>query len=136
MVGKVQLRLTGGPELERALGDLGSKVAGRLGENAVRAGARVVAKRAKQIAPVGETGELKRSIRAFQDTERRAGERTAYAGTRLFYGRFLEFGTRFIPARSFLRAALDESGQEVNTKMAENLSRGIERETAKYKARR
>lgn len=131
------LKFSGGPELERALKDLGSEVAGRLGTNAVRAGARVIAASARTKAPVA-TGNLKKSIRVFDDVEvKRAGgsERTAYAGTRIFYARFVEFGTRFVPARSFLRSALDESAQESVDKLADNLANGIERETAKYRGR-
>lgn len=132
---KIDLKMFGGPELERALKELGGQIAGRLGENAVRAGARVIATEARARAPVN-TGKLKRSIRAFQDTERRGGERTAYAGSRLFYARFIEFGTRFIAARSFLRDALDTAGQKAVDKMVENLRGGIERETAKHRAKR
>jgi HK97 gp10 family phage protein len=131
------LKFSGGPELERALRELGSEVAGRLGTNAVRAGARVIAAAARSKAPV-RTGTLKKSIRVFDDMEaKRAGGaiRTAYAGTRVFYGRLVEFGTQFIPAQSFLRAALDESAQQAVDKMADNLAAGIERETAKYKGK-
>lgn len=125
-----KLTFSGGAELDRALRDLGEKVAGRLGENAVRAGARVIAARAKDHVPV-KTGELKRSIRAFQETERRAGARTAYAGSRLFYARFVEFGTVHVAANSFLRKAADDNAQAVVDKVIENLGAGIERETLK-----
>jgi hypothetical protein len=39
----MKLTMTGGPELERALRELGGQVAGRLGQNAVNAGARAIA---------------------------------------------------------------------------------------------
>jgi hypothetical protein len=43
---------------------------------------------------------------AQQREQRRA---VAYANAKIWYARFVEYGTRFAQARSFLRAALDES---------------------------
>lgn len=131
------LRLSGAKELEAALRELGNEVAGRLGENAVRAGAREVAKAARTTSKfVDRSGTLRKSIRAFSERQRLKGERTAYAGTRVFYGRLLEFGTQFIPARSWLRKALDESGQQAVDKMVDNLRSGINRVAAKHRTRR
>jgi hypothetical protein len=45
------LKMTGDPELERALRELGGQVAGRLGQNAVSAGARVIAADARRRVP-------------------------------------------------------------------------------------
>ena len=128
--------LTGGPALDAALKELGGKVAGRLGTNAVRAGARVIAKNAKARAPVGATGELKKSIRMFDEPANRGGTtRTAYAGTRLFYGYFVEYGVAHAPAQPFLRPAADEASGEAMDKLKENLAAGIERETAKHRGK-
>lgn len=130
-----RLTFSGGPALEAALRELGGKIAGRLGSNATRAGARVIVNQAKARVPV-DTGALKRSIRTFTDPAGRGGStRTAYAGSRARHAHLVEFGTRFMPARSFLRSALDEAGQAAVDKMAENLGKGIIRETAKYKGR-
>ena len=137
MVGEVKLRMTGGPELERALRELGGKIAGRLGANAVRAGGRELVRQARQTSEfVDRTGELRRSIRVFSRTRRRGQTIESDIGTDVFYARFLEFGTAHIPARSWFRKAIDESGQAMVDKVVDNLGRGIERETAKYKARR
>lgn len=142
MAGKVDLKLLGADSLEAALRELGGKVSGRLGANAVRAGARVIVNRAKRnIKAQGlvESGDLLRSVRVFTDvSERRLGgsERSAYAGTRVFYGRFAEFGTAHQAAQPWLRPALDEGAQDAVNKLVDNLGKGIERETAKYKGRR
>jgi HK97 gp10 family phage protein len=131
------LKFSGGPELERALRELGNEVAGRLGLNAVRAGARVIAADAKRHAP-RRTGEYAKSIRTFDDRQLnrlKGRERTAYAGTRDFRGVFLEFGTVKMAARPHFRPAIDSPQQAID-KMKENLGRGIERETAKYRGRR
>ena len=61
VVGKVEFKLHGAKEFERLLKELGPVPAGRLGQNATLAGARVIAARARQLVPV-VTGELKRSI--------------------------------------------------------------------------
>lgn len=131
------LKFSGGPQFEAALRELGGKIAGRLATNAVRAGARVIATAARRIVPE-RTGVLKSSIRVFDDRELnllRGAERTAYAGTRLFYGPWVELGTTHSMAKSFLRRALDENAQVATDKLAANLANGIERETAKYRGK-
>ena len=127
-----KLTFSGGPQLEAALRDLGSKIAGRLGENAVRAGIWVIATRARGNARWRDrTGTLRASIRVLREIDRRGGERTAYAGSRDFRAKFFEFGTVHMAARPFLRPALDQGGQEAVDKMAANLANGIEREVGK-----
>ena len=131
------LTFSGGPQLQAALRELSAKVANQLGENAVRAGARVIANRARRTSAFfDDTGETRRSIRVLSQIDRASGSRTAYAGSRYFVARLLEFGTVKMPARPFLRPAVDAGGQEAVDALAANLSAGIERETAKYKARR
>jgi HK97 gp10 family phage protein len=127
-----KLTFSGGPELEAALRDLGEKVAGRLGENAVRAGIRTIATRARQNGRwVDRTGTLRASIKVLRQIDRGVGTRTAYAGSSDFRSRFFEFGTRFMAARPFLRPAIDQGAQEAIDKLATNLSAGIERELAR-----
>jgi HK97 gp10 family phage protein len=128
-----KLTFSGGPELEAALRDLGEKVAGRLGENAVRAGVRVIATRARQNGRwVDRTGTLRASIKVLRQLDRGAGTRTAYAGSNDFRAKFFEFGTVHMAARPFLRPALDQGGQEAVDKLASNLSSGVSRELARY----
>lgn len=130
----MKLTLAGGEAIERALRELGGKIAGRLGENAVRAGARVLLADAKRRAPV-KTGALKKSLRVFRHVDRKTGERTVYVGTRLHYGRMAETGTARQPARPYLRPALDEGGPAATDATGKNLWRGIERETAKLRSK-
>ena len=125
-----KLTMTGGPELERALKELGGQIAGRLGANAARAGGREIVKAAKARAPV-KTGRLKGSIRVFSGTKRQGSTIEIAVGSDVFYARLLEFGTAHIPAKSFLRAAADEQGQQAVDKMAKNLRDGVEREATK-----
>jgi HK97 gp10 family phage protein len=91
--------------------------------------------RPKPRPPV-ETGALRKSIRMFSEPQDRGGTvRTAYAGSRLHYAYWVEFGTARQAPQPFLRPALDEAGQAAVDKMIENLGAGIERETAKYRGR-
>jgi hypothetical protein len=59
--GTVKFELKGAKEFERLLKELGPVPAGRLGQNVLMAGARVIAAEARRRVPV-VTGELKRSI--------------------------------------------------------------------------
>jgi len=56
------MRLEGVDELNRVFKALPRKIGERAVLNSVRAGARVVAKQVKTEAPVGETGNLKKSV--------------------------------------------------------------------------
>jgi HK97 gp10 family phage protein len=131
---KAKVTFRGQRELERALRDLSQAVSRRLARNAVLSGARVIASATKARAPVGEDGLLKRSIRTFEDrTENSSGtKRMAYAGTRLYYAYWVEYGTVHMSAQPFLRPAIDENFTEISNRMGENLASGFERETAKY----
>jgi hypothetical protein len=64
----MKITFTGGKAIEARLRELGSAVAGRLGVNATKAGARVIAAEARTRLPV-RTGRLKKSIRILDDRE-------------------------------------------------------------------
>ena len=136
---------SGGRELEQALKALGGQISGRLGNNATKAGARVIAADARLRVPV-VTGRLKRSITVVGDDglRRQGGSvRAAYVVARAKIAHIIEFGTvarrqrttgRFtgsVPARPFLRPALDVAGQEAINRLSENLWNGIARESEK-----
>lgn len=57
---------------------------------------------AKSLAPVGETGDLQRSIRWEWGTK----EHEVVIGTNVPYAPYVEFGTRDQPARPFLLPAI------------------------------
>jgi HK97 gp10 family phage protein len=119
---KVAVQVRGLEQLKLELSRLNTVTAARLSKNAAMAGARVAVKRAKLSAPV-ETGALRASIKAMRPPEgQRQGQRVALAGSKLFYSRFVELGTVHMPARSFLRRAVDEGVVEIRAKIEENLS--------------
>src|SRR5690606_2663802 len=115
---EARFNLSGARQLERALLELGPKPAGRAGTNAVRAGARIFARKMReniQARGLVKTGAMLRSVRVRDDRElsRLGGsERAAYAGSELFYAKFSEFGTSKQPAQPWARPAVDEGAQE------------------------
>jgi HK97 gp10 family phage protein len=129
----VTIKVEGLEDLKKHLDGLANAAATRVGKNTMRSGARVIVRHAKARAPVGKTGRLKNSIKVVEQTreQRLAGIVTAYAGTRLFYGRLLELGTSRMAPKAFLRPAADENGPAIRAKMEEILQRGLEREWRK-----
>ena len=80
---------------------------------------------------------VKHKMKKYANTRanRRAGivgNRYAAYGT-LFYWRFLEFGTRHIPAKRFMRNAFDTTIQRQIAAIALQLGKGIERQAARLK---
>jgi len=63
---------------------------------------------AKALCPVGETGNLKKSI-STTVKRRKSGTVTAHVFTKTFYGGFVEFGTVKNPAQPFLRPAVEKN---------------------------
>jgi len=78
-----------------------------------RAGAKIVQAKAQDLAPL-KTGLLKKEIkvRSLRRSRRWIGTmiRNAFRGTQAFYGAFLEYGTKFIKARQFMKQAADQEG--------------------------
>lgn len=126
----VKITVKGLPELKAEMQRLSASAQTRLARNGSMAMARVVARYARLNAPVGETGDLKRSIKARRDPSRRSAP-IAYANASVWYSHFPEFGTAHSAAHPYLRPGLDDHLPEVNAKLIENLGRGIEREVAK-----
>jgi HK97 gp10 family phage protein len=126
---RVKATVRGMDELKRELDRLDDAMQGRMLRNCTMAGARVGAKVARTLAPVGETGDLKRSIKArWAGADRKSTRKEALVNAKVFYARFVEMGTQFIAPRSFMRKAVDENQDQIITKMALNLVVGIDRE--------
>ena len=128
-------RITGAREMSRVLSKLPPKIGGRVLANAVRAGARVIAKEAKARVPV-RTGALKKSIAVRKATGRRASR----TGVRVHVGflkpvsrraHLTEFGTAHSAAQPFLRPAFDSRAPAALAKIGQILGRGIERAATK-----
>ena len=119
--------LEGARELERALVRASDAVARESLVEATAAGAKVIVESARRRA-VKATGRGAESIHASVTERSRFGVTQAIGPTkRAFYMRFLEFGTVKMPARPFLRPALDEERdavvREVGRKLWERILR-------------
>ena len=124
----VTTTIKGIPELLLELQRLSEAAQGRVARNMSMAGARIVAREARVLAPV-VTGALRRSIKARRSRQQFAkGQALAFVNASVFYARFVEYGTVHQPAHSFLRAALDEHQPEMRAKMMEIGLNGLQRE--------
>lgn len=135
---KPTISVTGLSELETALKELGSEVAGKNGglvRNALMAAAKPVLEMAQELVPK-DTGKLakglKRSRQKEIDPDLPVNEAVdvgliSRRGTGTAYGAFVEFGTSIKPARPFLRPALESNVQNSTDIFRRNLATGIER---------
>ena len=141
---QLSIKVDGLRELEAALIDLGSEVAGKKGglvKTALMAAALPVLRDAQARVPA-VTGTLKSQIKRARIRNPRAYNEVVTVGVPLpewaggklqgdTYGLFVEMGTVRMPARPFLRPAL-ESNRDNSTKIFRTrLAVGIEREAKK-----
>lgn len=121
------LHLEGADELEAALKRLGDRTTGLLLKQAAEAGAEVIAEEARRLAP-RDTGALAEGIEAevHRLQQGRAQFNIGY-GKEEWYGRLLEQGTEKMPAKPFLRPALDTKAEEA-AEAVENVLRDALRE--------
>ncbi len=85
-----QFNVKGLSELQKFLDQLTVKLEKNIMRGALRAGAKTILTEAKANVPV-KSGELRDSLKI--GTKSRAGKVTASVRTKLFYARFVEFGT-------------------------------------------
>lgn len=138
---KVSVDVLGLRELEKALKSLGSEVAGKNGglvRTALMAAALPVLRSAQVYAEASrDTGKLAealtRSRQSKVDPDIDANEAVDVGlfsrgkGKKVFYGKFLEFGTSRQPAQPFLRQALESNVKESTDIFRKKLATGIER---------
>lgn len=133
----VTVTLTGLKELDRAVKKLPKGMQRRVLNNALRAGGRVIQKKAKALVPV-KTGTLKRSI-VVRTGKAKQGAATVFVTTTsgkgekndAWYSHIVEFGGKRVRKQPFLRPAFDETHKEQLDAMGEALAQGIIKETAK-----
>lgn len=87
------VNIQGGKELAAFLQALPLKVEKNIMRSALRAGAGIIAKEAKQNVPV-QNGELRKSIRTGSNAKKGKVEATVKVGSKkVWYSRFVEYGT-------------------------------------------
>ena len=128
MVGQVEFKVTGLQELEQKLLGLGPLVATRVGDDALLAGSRSIVSAARRYCPV-KTGALKRSITSQKIGTRGTSLLARTIGFRApgrYYSHLVEFGHQGVPARPFVRPALDANAERSILDTGARLWRGIE----------
>lgn len=134
MTAAVKFEVHGLREIDALLKELGPAVANRVARSALNRSATPVVQRARELVPV-DTGELRKSIsKRLRRHRQGSSTQTILIGVEKPVSRrvhFVEFGTRFQPAQSFLRSSLDESVGEVLSIQKEALWQGIQREVRK-----
>ena len=124
---RVKIDLSGDDAVRRMLEGMRREVAEELIADALEAGAVPVVEEAKRLAPF-QTGALRDSLAySLEDRSDRLSEgHVGPEGDDVFYGMFVEFGTRSSPARPFLRPAADAKQTESQERMADVILDGIE----------
>lgn len=134
MAATTNFKIDGAAEMVRLLKELGPRVADRVGDQALRAGAKPIVTRAKELAPV-LTGQLRDDIAAEIERQGKGSDtRRIEIGVRKPTSRrfhLSEFGTAHNPAHPFMRPALDEKASPALDEMGRVLAKGIEREAIK-----
>lgn len=131
------VQVQGFRELEKLLKELGKEPARRALRSAVRAGANVIKSEALLAVPVGSEaphpkyGRLKDNLKVVLAKTGAAPVEYSVSVGRAFWGMFQEFGTRFQPARPWLRPAFDHAKIAALKTIETGLGKSIEREAMK-----
>lgn len=133
----IQCQITGLRELETKMIALGPKLGMQAMRSALNAGAQTIKKDVQARAPFN-TGKMKKNVYVTRSRSEsgptqmtyivgiRSGKKEEIKGRDAFYWRFLEFGTKFIAARPFLRPAFESKKHEALTKFKQKLSQRLE----------
>ena len=112
----ITVGLTGADVIKTRFKILAGKVDSRQMESRMVAAADVITEKARQKAPLGKTGNLRRGIRSGRFRKKRIGQPAAFSAIdyRIApHAHLVEYGTRFAAAKPFFRPAVDSSRGEV-----------------------
>lgn len=135
----IQIKVEGLKELLAAMDQFPKELKERALRSAVAYSAKGLQEAIAINAPVGETGVLRRSVyRAYAKKESSAVQDTYIVSIRYgaahrkrgldaWYWKFIEFGTRKMPAKPFLRRTFDESTDMMINLMRASLTASVER---------
>ena len=127
-----RIHLHGAEQLLASLRSFEPKLAKKVLRNAMREAARPILEEAKRLVPV-DTGELRDSLVIRAAKRVRKGsvgvvvqtERGFFKGD-TYYGAFVEFGTKNMAARPYLRPAFDSRKEEAAMVAQQLIASGIE----------
>lgn len=128
----ILLKVLGVRRIDKALADLEPKIQKKILRDGLKAGAKIVADEAKLKVPV-DSGDLKKSIkvRAGKRAGRGKIRRTVVTGKGFFkgqefYGGFVEFGTRKMRARPFMRPAYEAKKKQAKNASIDEINRLVQ----------
>lgn len=128
------LKFEGTAEFANLLKQLGAATAGKIGTQAVKAGAEVIADEARRLVHV-RSGALRDSIAVKIEKKNRGADEVAaivgFKSPQSSLAHLEEFGTMHQAAHPFLRPAVDAAAGEAIQEMSRVLGKGIEREARK-----
>jgi HK97 gp10 family phage protein len=143
------ISITGLSDLEKRLSDFPDKLARNILAGAIRAGAVVIQKEARQLAPISDRphmlgkgskaleiqpGTLKKSIKvrlAPRKSRERPIEYWVYVSKKAWYWKFVEFGTSKMAQKQFMRPAFDGKKEAAIEAIRIYMSARIDKEAAK-----
>ena len=149
----ISFKMDGFDRLEKALSKLPKELRDGVERTALRAGAKPIETKAKSGAPV-TSGLLRSSIgvvvkkiksgKLAGTLSARVGARTGFGETQMVNGQpvkkdtvkyagIVEYGTATMPARPFMRSAVESSRTEVMTGLAKGYESGMKRIIKKIK---
>lgn len=106
------------------------KVGTRIENNTLKKAGQIIVDEAKNNVSV-RTGNLKEGLKV-SGVRKKDGKKFVLAGiqkgdnSKIFYGKFLEFGTSKMSARPFMAPAYESKKQEVEDIIKEELIKGLE----------
>lgn len=123
---KVRVSLEGGQKLVRRLKAM-DEAASDVLMQAAKVGGKIALDEAKERCPVN-TGALRDSLNMTENTKKptKADVKIDYDKS-LKYGTFVELGARGHPANPFMRQAVDDNIDKINTAIAEEVSDAVGR---------
>lgn len=125
-------------EITKALKELPHAIQKNVVYGAVRASSSVIAKEAKSNVPV-KTGALKESIRVVRRRSNKDNEVyysvVPHRKKGGWYGHFVEFGTSHSAPNRFMTKAFEVAGPKALDTMKEYMSKRIDKEVEKAKAK-
>lgn len=135
---KASFKMTGALELSKALAEIQTEVATKVGEQAVRSTAKSLEARLILVAPVDNRpgglseryGHLRDNIRTRKIKPRKADRVVFRVGVgSAFWGTLVEFGTAKMPAHPWFRPTWDSMQGELASGIVNGVRVGIERAT-------
>jgi len=128
----MKIEIEGVKKLEKRLKSLEPKVGKGIVRGALKDAAKPLLQEAKERVPV-KSGDLKKSLRV-RTMKRKKGRYGVEMATKdgwfkgdQYYGAFLEFGTKNMPAKPFMRPAYDNKKDEAASIIKSRIKSGLKR---------